>query len=151
PCPRHCSRRCEPFLRTPQGCSCRAFADLEAGLPPGAGAVTFEAGESMDIAIGADVIGTDGKLGEISDVIAESQTDQVVAIVVKHGMLFGRGRTIVPLGLVQRVEDGDIYVKLDRVTMEKGSEFVATMHADYVDYVGPPSQDNEGTFRGNLE
>src|SRR5262249_60446097 len=38
-----------------------------------------------------------------------------------------------------------------RVAMEKGNEFVATMHADYVDYVGPPSQDNEGTFRGNME
>src|SRR5262245_1745092 len=119
PCPRHCSGRCGPFLRTLQGCSRGAFAPAKAGLMPAAGTGTIEAGEPMDIAIGADVFGTDGKLGEVSDVVAEQRSDQVVAIVVKHGVLFGRGRTIVPLGLVQRVEDGDIYVKLDRVTLEK--------------------------------
>jgi uncharacterized protein YrrD len=110
-----------------------------------------EEGAAMDIAIGATVIGTDGTLGEISDVIAEARTDQVVEIVVKHGRLFGRGHTVVPLALVQRVADGDVYVNLDRATFEQGSEFVKAIHADYTDYVGPPSQDNEGTFRGNME
>jgi len=108
-------------------------------------------GTAMDIAIGANVLGTDGKLGEISDVIAEARTDQVVEVVVKHGTLFGRGHTIMPLSLIERVEGDDVYVNLDRATFEKGSEFVAALHADYTDYVGPPSQDNEGTFRGNME
>jgi sporulation protein YlmC with PRC-barrel domain len=105
----------------------------------------------VDIAIGANVIGTDGKLGEISDVVAEARTDQVIEIVVRHRVLLEHAHTVVPLTLVQRVEGGDVYVNLDRATFEKGSEFLSTLHASYTDYVGPPSHDNEGTFRGNME
>jgi uncharacterized protein YrrD len=90
------------------------------------------------------------KLGEVSDVIAEARTDQVVEIVVKHGVLFGRGHTVLPLALVQRVEDGDVYVSLTGQALQR-KQFVARLHADYTDYTGPPSQDNEGTFRGDLQ
>jgi uncharacterized protein YrrD len=98
----------------------------------------------MDISIGADVIGTDGKLGEISDVIAETQSDQIVAVIVKHGFAFSRSHTVVPLTFVERIEAGQMHVNLNRAALDHGSEYLQTLHADYTNYMGPPGFDGEG-------
>jgi uncharacterized protein YrrD len=108
-------------------------------------------GGTVNIETGAHVIGTDGKLGEVSDVIAEASSDRIIEIVVKHGLPFAHSYTVVPLGLIERVEDGNVYIKLDKVSLSMGTEFVANLHANETDYVGPPSQDHEGTYRGNMD
>ena len=104
----------------------------------------------MKISISADVQGTDGKLGEITAVIAETRTDRVVAMVVKPHVLFGHTH-VVPLAAVSAVQGDTVFVEIDRATFEGRGAYVETLHADYTDYTGPPSQDNEGTYRGNME
>lgn len=74
---------------------------------------------NMDISIGADVIGTSGKLGEVHRVIVDARTERVTDLVVKHGFIFGRER-VVPLTHVTGVENGVVHLDLD----EKGFEIM---------------------------
>jgi nucleotide-binding universal stress UspA family protein/uncharacterized protein YrrD len=104
-----------------------ASADVESG-----------GSRPMDISIGADVVGTAGKLGEVHRVIVDARTDRVTDIVVKHGFLFGRER-VVPLSHVTGVENGVIRLDLD----EKGFEALDGFSDDRYrapdpNYVGPP-------------
>lgn len=66
----------------------------------------------MEISIGAAVMGTSGKLGEVRRVIVDPRTGQVSALVVRHGFLFG-GERVVLLEDVRRIEEGVIYLDLD--------------------------------------
>lgn len=64
----------------------------------------------MDIKIGANVEGTDGKLGSVHRVVVDARSNTVTDLVVKHGALLGHER-VVPLSHVTGV-DGDV-VRLD--------------------------------------
>lgn len=97
----------------------------------------------MDISIGADVIGTGGKLGEVHRVIADSRTDRITDLVVKHGFLFGRER-IVPLSHVTSVENGVIHVDLDEKTFEIMDGYTDDRYrAPDPNWVGPPGFNRE--------
>jgi nucleotide-binding universal stress UspA family protein/uncharacterized protein YrrD len=104
----------------------------------------FDSGgtRGMDISIGADVIGTDKKLGEVHRVIVNARTDTITDLVVKHGFAFGTER-IVPLSHVSKVENGVIHVDLDERTfgiMDGYSDDRYT--APDVNYEGPPGFSN---------
>ncbi|MCI0547016.1 MAG: universal stress protein, partial [Candidatus Rokubacteria bacterium] len=100
-------------------------------------------GAGMDISIGADVIGSEGRLGEVYRVVVDARTDTITDLVVRHGRFFGRER-ILPLGRVARVEGGVIHVNLD----DKGFEALDgyaddRLRAPDPSYVGPPGFRNE--------
>ena len=98
----------------------------------------------MDISIGADVIGTGGKLGEVHRVIVDARSDHVTDVVVKHGSLFGKER-IVPLSYVSRVEEGRVYLDLDEKGLEAMNGFTEDRYrAPDPDYSGPPGWDRGG-------
>jgi nucleotide-binding universal stress UspA family protein/sporulation protein YlmC with PRC-barrel domain len=78
---------------------------------------------SDDINIGADVIGTDGKLGEVRRVIADTGHNRITDLVVKHGGLFGGNERVVPLGHVTRVAGGQVFVNLDTRSFESLDTF----------------------------
>ena len=97
----------------------------------------------MDISIGSDVIGTGGKLGEVHRVIADSRTDRITDMIVKHGFLFGRER-VVPLSHVQRVEGEKIYVDLDERGFEAMDGYTDDRYrAPDPNWVGPPGFNRE--------
>jgi sporulation protein YlmC with PRC-barrel domain len=104
----------------------------------------------MQIQLGADVLGTDGKLGELEKVIADAQRDRITAMVVKRGSIRA-SRHVVPLHLIQRVDEGAVYVDLDEATFEAKHGYASAINAPTEDYVGPPSHDLEGTERGNMQ
>jgi nucleotide-binding universal stress UspA family protein/uncharacterized protein YrrD len=104
----------------------------------------FESGgsRSMDISIGADVVGTTGKLGEVHRVIADARTDTITDLVVKHGF-FGRER-IVPLSHVTGVENGAIRVDLDQRSFEALDGYTDDrFRAPDPNWVGPPGFNRE--------
>jgi uncharacterized protein YrrD len=103
----------------------------------------------MNISTGADVMGTDGKLGEVDRLIVDARTDQVTDLVVKHGTLFGKKR-LVPLTHVTRVEDGCVYLDLDEKGLDAMDGYAEERLGPNPDYVGPPSDDLQGTYRGNM-
>jgi nucleotide-binding universal stress UspA family protein/uncharacterized protein YrrD len=99
--------------------------------------------QGMDISIGADVIGTDKKLGEVHRVIVDARTDTITDLVVKHGFAFGRER-IVPLSHVTKTENGVVYVDLDEKHFEIMDGYTDDRYrAPDPSYVGPPGFRNE--------
>lgn len=102
------------------------------------------------ITIGADVIGTDGRLGEVTRVIADAHTDTVTDIVVKHGSLLAARERVVPIVHVARVADGAVHLDLDKQGFERMDGFSDERHGPNPDYVGPPPADLQGTYRGNF-
>jgi uncharacterized protein YrrD len=100
-------------------------------------------GAGMDISIGADVIGSEGKLGEVHRVVVDARTDTITDVVVKHGRFFGTER-ILPLGRVARVEGGVIHADLS----DKDFEALDAYSDDRLrsvdpNYDGPPGFRNE--------
>jgi nucleotide-binding universal stress UspA family protein/uncharacterized protein YrrD len=77
---------------------------------------------SSQLSIGAEVIGTVGKLGEVHRLLVDASSNRVTDIVVKHGFLFGTER-IVPLAHVTRVEGGAVFVDLDERGLEAMDSF----------------------------
>ena len=104
----------------------------------------------MELRIGADVRGTDGKLGELHKVIADAQRDRITELVVKGEGLRGREH-VLPLKLVQRVEGEAIYLDISKDAFEGKAGVVDSIRGADSDYTGPPSMDQDGTYRGNLE
>jgi uncharacterized protein YrrD len=97
----------------------------------------------MDISIGAEVIGTSGKLGEVQRVIVDARTDRITDIVVKHGFLFGRER-VVPLSHVTTVADDGVHLDLDERGFEVMDGFTDDRYrAPDPSYTGPPGFRNE--------
>src|SRR5579884_4285236 len=101
-----------------------------------------------DISIGADVMAADDKLGEVTRAIVDAHSGKVTDIVVKHGVLLTHER-IVPLGHVIRAADGKVYLDLDEKGLEAMNGFAREIKGPNPDYVGPPSEDLQGTYRGN--
>jgi sporulation protein YlmC with PRC-barrel domain len=95
-------------------------------------------------------MGTDGKLGELDKVIADAKRDRITELVVKGEGLFSR-QHVVPLKFVQRVEGDAICLDVDKETFEGKSGVIDAIHGADSDYYGPPSMDQDGTYRGNLE
>jgi len=103
----------------------------------------------MDISIGADVMGTGGKLGELARVIVDARTARVTDIVVKHGFIFGHER-VVPITHVTGVEDGTVHVDLDEKGLETMDGYAEQRRGPNPDDVGPPDFDQQGARRGNM-
>jgi sporulation protein YlmC with PRC-barrel domain len=96
------------------------------------------------------VLGTDGKLGELHKVIADANRDRITELVVKGEGLRGREH-VLPLKFVQRLEGDAIVLDVDKATFEGKAGVVDALHGADSDYTGPPSMDQDGTYRGNLE
>lgn len=93
---------------------------------------------SDDINVGADVIGTDGKLGEVHRVIADAGHDRITDLVVKHGGLFGGPERVMPLGHVTRVAGGQVFVDLDGQSFQALDSFAQDRYrAAGADWPGP--------------
>jgi len=96
----------------------------------------------MDINIGADVIGSDGKLGQVHRVIVDARTDRVTDLIVKHGFIWGNER-VMPLTHVSKVENGAIHVDLDEKHFAILDGFTDDRYrAPDMQYNGPPGFNN---------
>jgi uncharacterized protein YrrD len=96
----------------------------------------------MEIAIGADVIGKNGKLGTVHRVIVDARSNTVTDLVVRHGFPFKQER-IVPLAAVTKTDADGIHVDLDERQFEELEGFVEqNFRTPDPDYVGPPGFNN---------
>jgi uncharacterized protein YrrD len=96
----------------------------------------------MDIAIGSDVLGEDGKLGTVHRVIVDARSNAVTDIVVKHGFLWGNER-VVPLGHVRAADAKAVHLDLNEAGFKTMNGFAPEhYHAPDPNYIGPPGFDN---------
>jgi uncharacterized membrane protein/sporulation protein YlmC with PRC-barrel domain len=67
---------------------------------------------------GTIVIATDGEVGRVDDLILDPATGVITHFVLHEGHLWGRKDVIMPLSAVKKVEEGAVYLKLDKATIE---------------------------------
>lgn len=92
----------------------------------------------MDLAIGADVLGKDGKLGTIHRVIVDARTNTVTDMIVKHGFAWGSER-VLPRGCVTGVDASGVHVALDERDFAALNGFTDDhFRAPDPNYIGPP-------------
>jgi len=104
----------------------------------------------MEISLGTAVTGTAGKLGEVHRFVVDAKSGKATDLVVKHGGLIGGSERLVPFGHITSVDGEGVHVGLDEQGFDAMTVFTTKGHnAGDPDYVGPPSMDNEGTYRGD--
>jgi uncharacterized protein YrrD len=103
------------------------------------------------VAIGDEVRGRDGKLGEVERVIVDADSDRIFELVVRHGFLWGNER-LVPLSCISHGDGSVLYADIDQ---EQFKEFDGFDPARYrepdPDYTGPPGFDIDSGHNFPLE
>jgi sporulation protein YlmC with PRC-barrel domain len=110
---------------------------------------TMEAEHPL-IAIGAEVDGTGGKLGEVSRVVVDPEHDRISAVVVKRGRLLATER-VVPLACFMAGDGAALHLNMDEEEFEGLDPFDETVYrAPDPDYSGPPGFDRASVGMGNM-
>lgn len=73
----------------------------------------METGSYMLIERGMTVRGTDGDLGKVAEVVADTEVDIFRGIVLAHGLFAGK-HGFIPAEQVTRVEQSVVYVSLSK-------------------------------------
>ena len=68
----------------------------------------------MDIQVNAAVECTDGRIGEVSDLLSDPNTGAVTHFVLSKKRLFGAREISLPVSAVDRETGGTVYLKLDK-------------------------------------
>lgn len=129
----------------------RRFVDLEeAGIEPGEIDGLPEADEAMDHAFwpfvtaeghmgtyeeveqiptdelaihrGDPVQATDGRVGEVSELVINPENAKVSHLVLQKGHIFGRKQVAVPVSDIDRVDERIVYLKIDKAAVKDLSE-----------------------------
>jgi hypothetical protein len=68
---------------------------------------------------GDPVSATDGRVGEVGEFVVEADSGHISHLVLQKGHLWGRREVTLGIGLVDRVEDGVVYLNVDKAAIEK--------------------------------
>ena len=67
---------------------------------------------------GAKVFATDGHAGKVDDFLVEKKTGRITHLILLEGHLWGKKDISVPVNQIDRYEDGNIYLKIDKSGVE---------------------------------
>lgn len=67
---------------------------------------------------GAKIFATDGHAGKVDDFLVEKKTGRITHIILLEGHLWGKKDISVPVNQIDRYEDGNIYLKIDKNGVE---------------------------------
>ena len=67
---------------------------------------------------GAKVFATDGHAGKVDDFLVEKKTGRITHLILLEGHLWGKKDISVPVNQIDRYEDGNIYLKIDKNGVE---------------------------------
>ena len=73
----------------------------------------------MALQRGAQVEATDGNVGQIDELLINSNTMQVTDLVINEKQLLEHREITVPVSQIDRVYDGTVYLKLDRQSVKQ--------------------------------
>lgn len=106
---------------------------------------------ALPVAIGAEVRGPEGSLGEVEKIIVDPTTDRLTGVVVKHGRVFS-DRRVLPLDAIRRADGSALYVDLDDEQFSTLEDFDPVRYrSPDPDYSGPPGFDAAHGHNFNLE
>ncbi len=67
---------------------------------------------------GAKVLATDGHAGRVDDFLVEKKSGRITHLILLEGHLWGKKDISVPVNQIDRYEDGNIYLKIDKNGVE---------------------------------
>lgn len=67
---------------------------------------------------GAKVLATDGHAGRVDDFLVEKKSGRITHLILLEGHLWGKKDISVPVNQIDRYEDGNIYLKIDKSGVE---------------------------------
>ncbi len=67
---------------------------------------------------GAGVFATDGHVGRVDDFLVEKKTGRITHLILLEGHLWGKKDVSVPVNRIDRYEDGNVYLKIDKSEVE---------------------------------
>lgn len=68
------------------------------------------------------VLAADGKVGKVDELLFDRHGGRVTHLILTEGHLWGKKRLLIPVELVERIEDGSIHLSIDRATVERLEE-----------------------------
>jgi sporulation protein YlmC with PRC-barrel domain len=95
------------------------MAGWDAGTPAGV-FVEHEAvpAGGMLVHKGAKVFATDGHVGRVDDFLVEKRTGRITHLILLEGHLWGKRDVSIPVSRIDRYEDGDVYLNIDKTGVE---------------------------------
>ena len=76
----------------------------------------FPSGEVL-IRRGSQVIATDGKIGNVDELLINPLNDQISHIILREGHIWGHKDVTIPVSKIERIADGVVHLKLDKQTV----------------------------------
>ena len=67
---------------------------------------------------GAKVFAKDGHAGKVDDFLVEKKTGRITHLILLEGHLWGKKDISIPVNQIDRYEDGNIYLKIDKSGVE---------------------------------
>ena len=67
---------------------------------------------------GMHVQATDGRIGQVDELMVEPESWRITHVVLRHGHLWGKKEVTLPLADIDRVTDDTVYLKIDKSTVE---------------------------------
>jgi sporulation protein YlmC with PRC-barrel domain len=95
------------------------MAEWNVGTPAGV-FVEHEAvpAGGMVVHKGAKVFATDGHVGRVDDFLVEKKTGRITHLILLEGHLWGKKDITVPVNRIDRYEEGDVYLNIDKTGVE---------------------------------
>jgi sporulation protein YlmC with PRC-barrel domain len=63
---------------------------------------------------GAHVVATDGRVGQVDELLVNPTNEQITHLVLREGHLWGQRDVTIPASAIDRIEQDTIYLKLDK-------------------------------------
>lgn len=74
--------------------------------------------DELAIQRGERVEATDGVVGEVSELVIDSDTGHITHLVLHKGHIFGHHDVAVPVAELDRVDEGIVYLKIDKAAVK---------------------------------
>ena len=85
---------------------------------------------AKDLSAGADVHATDGKVGQVDELLIDAETGQITHFVMREGHPWARKDVIMPVSVVEYADGNVVYLKIDKETI---SSLLAIPESQYRD------------------
>ena len=79
----------------------------------------------MAIRHGAKVHAADGHIGKVDEFLMEKKTGRITHLILKEGHLWGKKDITLPIGAIEKYEEGNVYLKLDKKAVEQAPQLVS--------------------------
>jgi sporulation protein YlmC with PRC-barrel domain len=79
--------------------------------------------DELAIHRGADVMATDGRVGEVAELVINPENAHVTHLVLRKGHIFGHHDIAVPIADLDRIDEGIVHLKIDKAAVKDLPDF----------------------------